>query len=399
MKAVYFDVSIPKILITKSLSKIFPSICYSSLSPVGFGEFEDQRLPGKGWVRVENILSGICGTDVSMFFVKAHPSISIAALPGVPRVFLGHEIIGRVVETGEGVTELSAGDRVTMQSYLPCCFMKEIEPPCDSCRNGNYNTCENFSVGELPVNLGAGFADRFIAHQSQLVKVPDEISDEDAVLIEPAAVSLHAVLKRPPKDDENILVIGAGTIGLNVIQFSKIISPGCRIFLMEKIDFKKDFALRLGADQLLEGDPYSEVAGATGGKLYRGPLGNSNILGGFDLIYDCVGHSRTIHDSLRWLKARGDYVMIGNQLTPVSFDQTPIWHQELRIIGVNSHGAEEFNGRKTSSFELVMEMIQSGKVKLDHFITHRFPLNEYRKVFRFLRNASDQIVKVVFEMK
>jgi threonine dehydrogenase-like Zn-dependent dehydrogenase len=333
-----------------------------------------------------------------MFFVKAHPSISIAALPGVPRVFLGHEIIGRVVETGRGVRGLSVGDRVTMQSYLPCCSMKEIEPPCDSCRNGNYNTCENFSVGELPENLGAGFADRFIAHQSQLVKVPDEISDEDAVLIEPAAVSLHAVLKRPPRRGENVLVIGAGTIGLNVIQISKIVNPGCRIFLMEKIAFKKDLALELGADQVLEGDPYSEVAAATGGKFYKGPLGNNNILGGFDLVYDCVGHSRTIHDSLRWLKARGDYVMIGNQLTPVSFDQTPIWHQELKMIGVNSHGSEEFNGRKTSSFELVMEMMKGNQIKLDGFITHRFPLNEYRKAFRFLRNASDQI-KVVFEMK
>jgi len=399
MKAVYFDVSIPKILITKSLSKMFPSICYSSLSPVGFGEFEDRSLPGRGWVRVENILAGICGTDVSMFFVRAHPSISIAALPGVPRVFLGHEIIGRVVETADGAGELSVGDRVTMQSYLPCCSMKEIDPPCDSCRNGNYNTCENFSVGELPENPGAGFADRFIAHRSQLVKVPDEISDEDAVLIEPAAVSLHAVLKRPPGSGEKVLVIGAGTIGLNVIQISKIISPECRIFVMEKIDFKKDLALSLGADLVLEGDPYSEVAGATGGKLYRGPLGNSNILGGFDLIYDCVGHSRTIHDSLRWLKARGDYVMIGNQLAPVSFDQTPIWHQELKVIGVNSHGAEEFNGSRISSFELVMEMMKDNRIILDGFITHRFPLNEYREAFRFLRNSSDQIIKVVFEMK
>ncbi len=399
MKAIYFDVSIPKILITKSLSTIFPSICFSSFSPVGFGEFRDQSLPGKGWVRVENILAGICGTDISMFFVKAHPSISIAALPGVPRVFLGHEIIGRVVEKGDGVTDLSVGDRVTMQSYLPCCSIKEIDPPCDSCRNGNYNTCENFSVGELPKNLGAGFGDRFIAHHSQLVKVPDEIPDEDAVLIEPAAVSLHAVLKRSPRQGENVLVIGAGTIGLNVIQCAKAISPGCTIFLMEKIDFKKALALELGADHLLEGDPYSEVADATGGKLYRGPLGNNNILGGFDLIYDCVGHSRTIHDSLRWLKARGDYVMIGNQLTPVSFDQTPIWHQELKVIGVNSHGAEVFNGRKTSSFDLAMEMMQQGKIKLKHFITHRFPLKDYRQAFKLLRNASDKIVKVVFEIQ
>jgi threonine dehydrogenase-like Zn-dependent dehydrogenase len=91
--------------------------------------------------------------------------------------------------------------------------------------------------------------------------------------------------------------------------------------------------------------------------------------------------------------------MIGNQLTPVSFDQTPLWHQELRLIGVNSHGSEVFNGRKTSSFELVMEMLLQNTIRLDNFITHRFPLDQYQKAFRLLRNASDKMIKVVFEMK
>lgn len=399
MKSIYFDVSIPKIIITKILSRFFPSICFSRFSPVAFGEFPDQDLPGPSWVRVENQLAGICGTDLSLFFVKAAPSISIAALPGVPRVFMGHEIVGRVIETGADVRTLSVGDRVTMRSYLPCCSMQEIDPPCDSCRDGNYCTCENFSETKMPENTGAGFGDRFVAHHSQLMRIPDGISDEDAVLIEPAAVSLHAVLRRPPRANENVLVIGAGTIGLNVIQFAKAVAPECRIFLMEKIDFKKELALNLGADSLISGDLYKGVAEATGGKLYSGPLGNRYILGGFDLVYDCVGQSRTIHDSLRWLKAKGDYVMVGNQLSPVSFDQTPVWHQELRMIGVNSHGTEQYGGRTISTFDLTMEMIQNGKICLDGMITHRFPLPEYRKAFTLLRDCPEKVIKVVFKIQ
>jgi threonine dehydrogenase-like Zn-dependent dehydrogenase len=398
MKSIYFEVSIPKIIITKLLSRFFPSICFSRFSPVSLGEFPDQDLPGPSWVRVENRLSGICGTDLSLFFVKADPSISIAALPGVPKVFMGHEIVGRVVETGNHVSGLSVGDRVTMKSYLPCCAMQEIDPPCDSCRDGHYCMCENFSETGIPKNTGAGFGDRFTAHQSQLLKIPDSISDDQAVLIEPAAVSLHAVLRRLPRANEKVLVIGAGTIGLNVIQFAKAIVPECRIFLMEKVDFKKELAMSLGADSLISGDLYQGAAKATGGKLYKGPLGNRTILGGFDLIYDCVGQSRTIHDSLRWLKAKGDYVMVGNQLSPVSFDQTPLWHQELRMIGVNSHGMEHYQGRTISSFDLTMEMIQNSQISLDGFITHRFPLHEYKKAFRLLRHGSGTAIKVVFEI-
>lgn len=398
MKSIYFEVSIPKIIITKILSRFFPSICFSPFSPVVFGEFQDQELPGPSWVRVENRLAGICGTDLSLFFVKADPSISIAALPGVPKVFMGHEIVGRVIETGADVKNLSVGDRVTMRAYLPCCSMQEIDPPCDPCRDGNYCTCENFSETEIPKNTGAGFGDRFVAHHSQLLKIPDGISDDDAVLIEPAAVSLHAVLRRQPRANENVLVIGAGTIGLNVIQFAKAVSPECRIFLMEKIDFKKELAKKLGADFLISGDLYKGVASATGGKLYSGPLGNRYILGGFDLVYDCVGQSKTIHDSLRWLKAKGDYVMVGNQLSPVSFDQTPLWHQELRMIGVNSHGIEQYKGRTISSFDLAMEMIQNDRIRLDGMITHRFPLHEFREAFKLLRNSPEKVIKVIFEI-
>ncbi len=399
METIYFEVNIAKIIATKLLAKFFPKIYYTSVSPVRFNKIPDQPLPGPHWVRVKTIMSGICGADLSMFFVQASPSISLAALPGMPKVFMGHELVGHVIETGGGVKMLTVGDRVVLQRYLPCCSMKEIEPPCGPCSQGQYTLCENFSEGKLPENLGAGFSDHFIAHQSQLLKVPDQLPDERAVLIEPASVSLHAVLKRPPEKGERVLVIGAGVIGLNVIQFSKTIEPNCRLFLLEKINFKKDLGLRLGADEVLSGDPYDAVAKATSAHLYRGPLKNNNLLGGFDLIYDCVGHSKTIHDALRWLKARGDYIMIGNQLSPVSFDQTPVWQQEVRIVGVNAHGSETYQGKQISSFDLAMEMILDEKISLDGFVTHRFPLSEYRKAFKLFRDKKENVIKVVFEME
>jgi len=398
METIYFEVNIPKILATKLLSTIFPHVYFTRVSPVRFAGIPDQPLPGPRWVKVKNIMTGICGADLSMFFVQASPSISLAAMPGVPKAFMGHELVGRIAETGSGVTALNPGDRVVLQKYLPCCSMKEIDPPCNPCRDGNYTLCENFSEGALPRNLGAGFGDHFIAHESQLLKVPDALTDDVAVLIEPSAVSLHAVLRRAPKPNEKILVIGAGVIGLNVIQCIKAIEPNCSIFLLEKIEFKNELGLRLGADEIIRGDSYEAVGQATGANLYRGPLNNTNLLGGFDLIYDCVGYSKTIHDALRWLRARGDYVMVGNQLSPVSFDQTPVWQQEIGITGVNAHGNETYRGERVSSFELATHMILDGTIRLDGFITHRFPLKHYKKAFKLFRDKKEHVIKVVFEM-
>ncbi len=398
MKSLYFERDIAKILATKLLAKCTRAVYFSPISPVRYDDMPDQGLPGPYWVKVAPILAGICGVDLSLFFVQADPAISIAALPGSPKTFMGHELVGRVVETGGKVSSLKIGDRVTLQKYLPCCSIKEIDPPCRSCAEGNYSLCENISEKPVFENTGAGFGDVFLAHQTQLVKVPEEISDEEAVMIEPASVSLHAVLRRPPREKDNVLVIGAGTIGLNVIQCAKTVAPGCRVHVLEKIGFKKDLARKLGADEVLSGDPYEAVSRATGGKLYAGALKNRNILGGFDLIYDCVGYSATIHDSLRWLKARGDYVMVGNQLSPVRFDQTPIWNQEINIIGVNSHGCENVNGEKISSFDLTIRMILEGRIRLKGLVTHRFALSDYKKAFRMFRKKKEPVIKVVFQM-
>jgi len=208
-------------------------------------------------------------------------------------------------------------------------------------------------------------------------------------------VSLHAVMRRPPRKGEKVLVIGAGVIGLNVIQSARLMGPGSVIHVLEKVPFKKELALKMGADQVLDGDPYDAAARATGAHSYRGPLGNRVLMGGFDLVYDCVGYSATIHDSLRWLKARGDYVMIGNQLSPVTFDQTPVWNQEITMRGVNAHGCETYEGKKVSTFDLAIRLITQGKLRVDGFVTHRFPLAEYKKAFGLIRKGNERIIKVV----
>ena len=398
MQSLVFDISPVRILATKTFGPRFPRIYYSPLSPVRLRTFPDRSLPGPRFVRVRPMLTGICGSDIALFFIKAGLRISMAAMPPFPKVFMGHEMIGAVVETGSGVAGLKAGDRVAMQRYTQCCATLEIDPPCQPCSEGNFPLCQAFPSKQMPQDLGAAFSDTFVAHEEQLIRISDGLTDEQAVLIEPAAVAMHTIFRRLPRPGEKVLVIGAGTIGLNVIQIAKAVCPDCRVFVIEPFALKLELARRLGAEPLPKGNVYDAVGSVTDAQVFHGPLKNSTLLGGFDVIYDSVGASATIHDSLRWLAPRGDYVMVGTQLSPVAFDITPLWNQELNMIGVNAHGMEHADGRRISSFELAMEMAADGRIRFEGFITHRFPLEDFRNAFRMIQEHPESVVKVLLEM-
>ncbi|TET82368.1 MAG: hypothetical protein E3J46_13905 [Desulfobacteraceae bacterium] len=137
---------------TRIVGTVWNGVYYSSISPVSFGDLKEGPLPSPGWIRVKNILSGICGTDLSVFFLELNPKISLAALPGLSRVFLGHEICGEVVDVGPEVTRLRLGDRVALQRSLPCCFAKEIEPrAANNVSKGTMASVKINQKGHFPV--------------------------------------------------------------------------------------------------------------------------------------------------------------------------------------------------------------------------------------------------------
>ena len=242
MKSIYFDLNIPQFLLTKTLSPVWNGVYYSFISPVSYGDLKEEPVLKPKWIRIKNKLSGICGSDLSLFFLEANPKISLAALPGLSRVFFGHEICGEVIEVGKHVKKYKPGTRVVFRKILPCCFNKEIEPKCQQCQQGNYAICENQSEGSLPNDLGGGWSELFSAHETQLVPIPDDISDEDAVLIEPAAVALHAILRKEPQANDDVLIIGAGIIGLLILHIIKQVYPECQASIIARYDFQQKMA-------------------------------------------------------------------------------------------------------------------------------------------------------------
>ena len=398
MRTIYFEKNFPKILLTAALRPIWPNVVFSRLSPTRFEEIPDEPLPGAGWVRVRNRLCGICASDLHLLFVAADPRISLAALPGTDRHYLGHEILGEVIEVGPEAGDLKVGDRVILDTNEANCMVQQLDTPCRQCREGNLLQCENTSHDAGLKGMGGGWGDSFTAHHSGLYRVPDELDDERAVLMEPLSVGVRTVLRRLPQKGQKALVVGSGMIGLAVVAALHALSPDCHITAMARYPHQAEMARKLGAQEVIGSeDPYEAAARITGGRLYTGMFKNRTLAGGFDVVYDCVGNGKTVQDSLRWTRARGAVVLAGVFLKPMQADLTPVWYREIDLIGLMTHGMEHWDGRKVSTYDLTAELLRDKKLLIDGFITHRYPLGRWREAVETAGNKNSGAIKVIMD--
>jgi threonine dehydrogenase-like Zn-dependent dehydrogenase len=400
MKTIYFELNIPKALITKALRRLWPGVVWSPFSPTRFAVLPDRPLPGPRWIRVRNRQCGICASDLTILNVHADPGISIAALPGLKRFYLGHEVVSDVIEAGGEVGTVQVGDRVVMDTRFtgPTCRSQEITPPCRHCTMGNYARCENQSKENGSVGVGGGWGDCYTAHESEVFKIPDDLTDDQAILVEPASVATRAVLRRVPLPGDHLLVVGCGIIGLLIIRVARIVAPQARITAMARYPHQAAMAHRLGADEVISnGDGYRQVARATGGQLHVGPLYTKTLQGGFDIVFDIVGTGRSIKDSLRWARAGGTVVFVGISPKMIKTDLSPIWHQEVDLIGSIVHGIEEWDGQHIHGFDLVIGWMRDGLLPIDGIITHRFPLQQYKKAVATASDKRTGAIKIVIQ--
>ena len=235
--------------------------------------------------------------------------------------------------------------------------------------------------------------------------MPDALDDETAVLIEPLACGVRAALRRPPAPGERVLVYGIGTIGLSVLQAARALCSDCDITAVVQFPFQAELARRMGADRALHsGDLYAQIAELTGARLNEGPFGNRILIGGFDLIYDCVGRPFSLENALRWTRAGGAVVLVGVTLSRMKLDLTPIWYREVDLFGTIAHGMETLPGpdgsEKISSFDLTVRWLLEGRLRTEGMLTHLFRLHDYRWAIQTAVNKREtQSVKVAFDLR
>ncbi len=405
MRAIQFNATIPRYALGLALKNIFPPILWSGLSCVQYRNVPEPRLPNDKWLIIKTRYGGICGSDNHLLHLHNSPSAS--AITSFPFT-IGHENFGTVVEIGHGVHDLSIGERVVIEPTL-WCKPRGFAELCRYCARGETQLCERVTAGAISSGLiiggcrdtGGSWSPYFLAHQSQVARVPPLINDENALMLEPFATSLHAVLANFPRDDETVLIIGAGVIGLCVIAALRALESRARIIVLARHTVQQEMAKQYGADAVIsathDNDYYADFAGAVNAKLFKPILGKRVLVGGADIVYECVGHSDTIDDALRFTRGSGRVVMAGLASLPRNVDWTPIWLKELRVLGTYAYSQDEFRGKRWRTFELAIDLLAHGRVNLDRMVTHKFAIGDYSKAFKAVsQRGSSRAIKAVF---
>jgi len=384
MKALMFNITVPGYLVLQVLGRMNRKNYYDGpFATVKLADVAEPQLVDQDWVKLKVKLCGFCGSDLNLIQVKDSPMAS--PFTSFPCIF-GHEVYAEVVEAGSRVEGLKKGDRVTVNPGLTCA-VRGISPECPSCAAGRPGCCENYAEGAFAPGMftgickdvGGGFAEYMVVHKSQVYKVPHGVSNESASLVEPLSVGLQAVLDNRPKDNEQVLVIGGGVIGSMIVKAIRGLDIGCSITVAEPGAFAAEFVKRSGADHVVSGNLIDAAEKITGAKAYKPMLGERIVQGGFDRVFDTVGHSPTVQKALIVTKGDGtmSLVGIGNKIT---FDPTPVWLKLLTVKGCYGYGYHETDSGPKHAFDIAIELLDRKKVHVEDMLTHTFPIENYKEL-------------------
>lgn len=406
MKAIQLDPTIPRYVFGKALGTLYEPLLWSGFSCVTQREVPEPRLPTPEWVKVKTRYAGICGSDNGLLHLKN--SLSTSGLGSFPFT-IGHENYGTIAEIGSAVRGFAVGDRVVAEPSL-WCKPRGFTELCAACARGDLQLCERVTEGTISAGVeigacrdtGGSWSAYFVAHESQLVHVPEEVSDVNAALLEPFTVSIHAVLANMPRDDDSVLVIGAGVIGLGIIAALRAAGCRARIIVIARHPKQQELARRFGADEIITATRgsalYSEFARTTGAKLLKPIMGKPMIIGGADVVFECVGSGEAIDHAFRLARGGGRVVIAGLAAFPKGVDWTPVWMHELQVHGTLAASEDEFEGKRHRTFELALQWMARGRADLTPMLTHTFPLHEYARAFETVNHRRRAgAIKVAFE--
>jgi threonine dehydrogenase-like Zn-dependent dehydrogenase len=407
MNSIQFNFTIPRYVIGLGLGKISSNFYWSGLTCTQYKDIPEPTLPGDDWVVVKTRLGGICGTDMSA--VKLTASTYTTPLVTFPFV-IGHENIGRIEKIGSQITKWAVGDRVVVEPPL-WCKPRGIKELCPYCAKGEINHCINITEGKVSPGIqiglchdtGGSWAPYFTAHKDQLYTVPDSISDENGMMIEPFAIGLHAALQNFPKDSEQVLIIGAGTIGLCMIAALRALGSKAEIITLVRYSFQAEAAETLGATHIIRGSRdsnyYEDIVDLSGAVLKNPVMSKPMVVGGVDKVYDCVGSSSSLDDAMRLTRNGGQVVFVGEPGKVKNLDWTPIFTQDLEVKAAYLyHHVEEYQGQQWKTFDLAIDLIKNNKVDIGWLVTHKFRLQDYKQAFSVTDHRKrDEAIKVAFE--
>ena len=317
---------------------------------------------GVGEVLIRVGACGICGSDVHGYDGSSGRRI--------PPIVMGHEAAGRIAAVGAGVTGLAQGDRVTFDSTIYC-------GACEYCRRGEVNLCDHRQV--LGVSCGdysrAGAFAEFVAVPARVVyKLPESISFAEAAMLEAVAVAIHAVSLAEISAESTALVVGAGTIGVLILQALR--AAGCgRVFVSDVDVTRLKMAKELGASDVLSAneDTAAQILQRTGGA-------------GVDVAMEAVGRNETVNAAIAGVRKGGTVVLVGNISPDVTLPLQKVVTRQIRLQGSCASAGE---------YPEAIALMASGAIRVKPLITAIAPLAEGPQWFERLYAREPNLLKVV----
>jgi len=310
--------------------------------------------PASGEALIKVKACGVCGTDLHAYRGE-HPFISCP-------IVLGHEFSGIMVETGK---------HVVVEPSLVC-------GECHNCKTGRYNICENLRV--IGCQTDGAFAEYIAVPSSKVFPIPDDIPFEEAALVEPAAVGVHAVEQADLRKGNRVVIIGSGTVGLMVLQAAKAFGAGETI-ITDVLDPRLELARELGADYAINAKETDPV------RWIHDTFGRDGI----DKVFECVGGSQsvTVNQAIQLARKGTRIVVVGVFERKLPVEIGLVQDRELELVGSLMY--------KGNDFSEAIDLIHKGKINAKRLISKIFPLEKAEEAIKLLEKEKGDIIKIVLK--
>lgn len=340
------------------------------LHDIGNIRYEDVEKPQ---IREREVLvsvkaAGICGSDIPRIYRDgAHK------MPLIP----GHEFSGEVVMAGSKEDSGWIGKRVGVFPLIPC-------GKCISCQKMQYELCRHYNY--LGSRCNGGFAEYVAVPADNLIELPDEVSFEEAAMLEPMAVGVHAMRRAGISAFDTVAICGMGTIGLLLCMF--LMEAGVKhLLVIGNKDFQKEQALRNGIAEINFCDTRTMAVNSwiqekTGGQ-------------GVNVFFECVGKNETLLQAIRNIAPAGRVVLVGNPYSDMKLDKETYWRILRNQMTITGTWNTSFTHERTDDWHYVLERLKDHRVRPADFITHRLAMEALEKGMLLMRDKSEDYVKVM----
>jgi len=326
----------------------------------------DEPIPAPGYkealIKVGSV--GICASDIH-WWRDGHIGSTHLSDPLV----LGHEASGIVEAVGDGVTNVQPGQRVAIEPSKPCM-------QCEFCKSGHFNVCPTVMFFGTPPTDGC-LREYIVWPAELLLSVPNSISLDEAAMLEPLAVGIYAVDLADVSPGETCVILGAGAIGLSVLQSLKAVGIS-RILVADPVPARRDAALKFGAESVCDPSEVHTAAKAlTSGR-------------GFDIVFECAGDAQAVRETAKLARVLGRVVIVGiPREDEYPFDAGNARRKQLSAIFVR---------RSNLTTERGIDVVLSGKIDAAGLATHTFPLENAEEAFTLAESKSDGVIRAVIRI-